>query len=77
MVIHGGGFGNSITIDHGNGYITKYAHLHQSVKVKVGQKVSKGSIIGLMGNSGSSTGVHLHFEVIVNGSNIDPMRLYR
>lgn len=73
----GGGFGNSITIDHGNGYITKYAHLHQSVKVKVGQKVSKGSIIGLMGNSGSSTGVHLHFEVIVNGSNIDPMRLYR
>jgi len=73
----GGSMGNSITIDHGNGYVTVYAHLHQNLLVKVGQRVGKGDQIGYMGNSGSSTGVHLHYEVKVNGVNIDPLRLYR
>lgn len=73
----GGGMGNSINIDHGNGYVTRYGHLHQTVLVKVGQTVKKGQKIGYMGNSGSSTGVHLHYEVKYNGVNIDPLRLYR
>lgn len=73
----GGAMGNSINIDHGNGYVTRYGHLHQTLRVKVGDTVTKGQLIGYMGNSGSSTGAHLHFEVLQNGTNIDPMRLYR
>lgn len=73
----GNALGNSIQITHGNGYVTKYGHLHQTLKVKVGQTVKKGDLIGYMGNSGSSTGAHLHFEVLINGTNIDPMKLYQ
>lgn len=73
----GGGMGNSILINHGNGYTTRYAHLHQTLAVKAGQTVKKGQVIGYMGNSGSSTGVHLHFEVLYNGVNIDPLALYK
>lgn len=73
----GGAMGNSVNIDHGNGYVTRYGHLHQTLLVKVGDKVTKGQRIGYMGNSGSSTGAHLHFEVLYNGTNLDPMRLYR
>lgn len=73
----GGSLGNQIRINHGNGYVTVYGHLHQNVLVRVGQTVSRGQRIGSMGNSGSSTGVHLHFEVKVNNVNIDPLRLYR
>ncbi len=73
----GGGMGNEVIIDHGNGYITTYAHLHQTVLVSVGDTVSRGEKIGYMGNSGSSTGAHLHFEVSYNGININPLDLYR
>lgn len=73
----GGALGNSLTINHGNGYVTKYGHLHQKLLVRAGQTVKKGDKIGYMGNSGSSTGVHLHFEVKYNGVNIDPLRIYR
>ena len=73
----GGGMGNEVVIDHGNGYITRYGHLHQTVEVRVGQTVSRGQLIGHMGNSGSSTGAHLHFEVKYNGSNINPLELYQ
>ena len=73
----GGGMGNEIVIDHGNGYVTTYGHLHQTVAVRVGQTVDRGQLIGYMGNSGSSTGAHLHYEVSYNGSNIDPLSLYR
>jgi murein DD-endopeptidase MepM/ murein hydrolase activator NlpD len=58
-----GGFGNFIMIDHGNGVKTLYAHL-SGVNVAVGQKVSEGEKIGLVGNTGRSTGPHLHFSVI-------------
>lgn len=67
-----GGYGNKIIIDHQNGYRTMYAHL-ASISVSVGQTVSRGSQIGVMGRTGNSTGVHLHFEVYQNGKLINPM----
>lgn len=66
-----GGFGNSILVDHGNGLTTRYAHLSQ-VEVSVGQVVSQGETIGRSGNTGYSTGPHLHFETRKNGSVISP-----
>lgn len=66
-----GGYGNVVMIDHGNGYITVYAHLSQ-VNVTVCQGVSAGTTIGLAGSTGNSTGAHLHFEVRQNGGFINP-----
>jgi murein DD-endopeptidase MepM/ murein hydrolase activator NlpD len=71
----GGGYGNVVYIDHGNGMIVKYGHL-STVNASVGQTVSKGQVIGTMGNSGSSTGTHLHFEVRINGTAVNPRTLY-
>jgi len=66
--------GNTIEIDHGNGYRTRYLHLkYKSLTVKVGGKVKAGQVIAVMGTTGYSTGVHLHFEVRKNGDPIDPM----
>ena len=65
--------GNMVKIDHGNGYYTRYLHLaYGTVKVSVGDKVSKGQVIGYMGNTGYSFGGHLHFEVWQGSSRIDP-----
>lgn len=69
----GGGYGNKIVIDHNNGFRTVYAHL-DSISVSVGQTVSKGSKIGIMGSTGDSTGVHLHFEVYKNGKMQNPLK---
>lgn len=69
--------GNQIVINHGNGYVTVYGHLHQTVNVHVGQTVSRGTRIGSMGHSGKSTGPHLHFEVKYNGINLNPLSIYR
>lgn len=69
---HSGGYGNYIKIDHGNGYVTLYAHL-SSISVRKGQSVSAGQHIGGMGTTGSSTGNHLHFEVHKGGSTVDPL----
>lgn len=69
-----GGLGNYIKIDHYNGTTTKYAHLlPDSITVNQGDTVKQGQIIGKMGNSGNSTGQHLHFEIKVSGVNQNPL----
>lgn len=66
------GYGNNIIIDHGFGYKTLYAHMSK-IRVKLGQKIKKGGIIGFVGNTGNSTGPHLHYEVIYNNKKINPL----
>lgn len=68
-------FGNVLIIDHGYGYETYYAHL-LSYKVNLGQKVKRGELIGLMGTTGLSSGVHLHYEVHLNGKEVDPINYF-
>ena len=70
-----GGYGNCIMIDQGNGYVTLYGHL-SSISVSVGQTVSQGATIGAVGSTGNSTGPHLHFEVLKNGTRIDPEQFF-
>ncbi len=69
------GYGNTIVLDHGYGYITRYAHLHK-IAVKRGQKVIRGENIGQVGNTGKSTGPHLHYEVIYKGKIQNPINYY-
>ena len=71
-----GGYGNKVIIDHKNGFRTLYGHM-SSINVKVGQTVSKGTAIGIMGATGDATGVHLHFEVFKNGSLVNPLSYLR
>ncbi len=66
-----GGYGTAIEIEHGFGYSTVYGHLSKPLVVE-GQKVKRGQVIALSGNSGLSTGPHLHYEVIKNGVHVDP-----
>ena len=69
------GYGNAVMIDHGFGYETLYAHMDKA-KVKSGQKVKRGEVIGAVGNTGKSTGPHLHYEVLVRGKNDNPAKYY-
>jgi len=69
------GYGNCIVVNHGYGYKTRYAHLSK-FKVKVGQKLKRGELIGLIGSTGKSTGPHLHYEVEVNGEKVNPIGYY-
>ena len=69
---YAGGFGNHIKLDHGNGYTTLFAHLSK-IKVKHGQKVDRGQIIGLTGNTGRSTAPHLHYEIHHYGEPKNPL----
>ncbi len=64
-------YGNFIEIDHGNGYVSRYAHTHE-IFVLVGEKVNKGQLIASVGISGRSTGPHLHFEIEKDGKYVDP-----
>lgn len=69
------GYGNCILIDHGFGYVSRYAHL-SAFKVKKGEKIVRGQIIGLVGSTGKSTGPHLHYEIEKNGKKIDPIHFF-
>ena len=69
------GYGKEIVIDHGFGYTTRYGHLHE-ILVHVGQKIKRGNVIGTLGDSGKSTGPHLHYEVLENGRAKDPKHYY-
>jgi murein DD-endopeptidase MepM/ murein hydrolase activator NlpD len=69
------GYGNNIIIDHGFGYKTLYGHLN-AFNVKEGQKVKRGATIGFVGNTGMSTGPHLHYEVIKNNEKINPINFF-
>jgi murein DD-endopeptidase MepM/ murein hydrolase activator NlpD len=66
-----GGYGNLVQIDHGNGIVTLYGH-NSSNAVSVGQQVHKGDVIAYMGSTGNSTGPHVHYEVRVNGTAVNP-----
>ncbi len=66
------GYGNVIQIDHGNGYVSVYAHLNQ-INVSVCESVGQGALIGLVGNTGNSFGAHLHFEIRLGGANVNPL----
>lgn len=69
------GYGNCLIIDHGFGYQTLYGHMSK-FKARVGQKVTRGEVIGEVGNTGKSTGPHLHYEVIVRGKHDNPSKYY-
>ncbi|MCI1779501.1 MAG: M23 family metallopeptidase [Bacteroidales bacterium] len=69
------GYGREIVIDHGFGYKTRYAHLSKAL-VHAGQTVSRGDVIALMGNTGRSTGTHLHYEVIYRNSPVNPVNYF-
>jgi len=69
------GYGNTVILDHGYGYKTLYAHLYKTL-VKKGQRVRRSDIIALVGNTGKSTGPHLHYEVRLNGKPVDPRNYY-
>jgi murein DD-endopeptidase MepM/ murein hydrolase activator NlpD len=67
------GYGNSVDIDHGHGFITRYAHL-ETITVKQGERVAKKVVIGTVGNSGGSIAPHLHYEVIYEGEPVNPLK---
>lgn len=69
------GYGTMVVLNHGFGYKTRYAHL-QKATVRKGQKVKRGQQVGLIGNTGKTTGVHLHYEVLKNDVAIDPINFF-
>jgi murein DD-endopeptidase MepM/ murein hydrolase activator NlpD len=71
----GRGYGNHVIVDHGFGYQTLYAHMSR-FKVRKGEKVKRGDVIGYVGSTGTSTAPHLHYEVIKNGEKINPMNFF-
>ena len=72
------GYGHCVVINHGGGVKTRYAHcLAGSISVSVGQHVSAGQAIARVGRTGNATGPHLHFEIIINGSTVNPLPYIR
>ena len=66
-----GAYGYSVVVDHGNGLKTRYAHA-SALKVAKGARVEQGDLLALVGNTGNSTGNHLHYEVLVNNTRVNP-----
>ncbi|WP_028358093.1 M23 family metallopeptidase [Brackiella oedipodis] len=73
FVGHKGGYGKLVILEHGNHYSTVYGHLSDYANLKKGDIVSKGQVIAYSGNTGMSTGPHLHFEIRHNGATLDPL----
>jgi murein DD-endopeptidase MepM/ murein hydrolase activator NlpD len=71
-----GGYGNYVLIDHGNGYTSSFSHM-QKYAVRKGDRVERGQLIGFVGNSGRSTGPHLHYEIALNNKPINPHKFYK
>ena len=71
----GNGYGNYVVLDHGYGYETLYGHQYK-IKVRAGQRVKRGELIGWVGSTGKSTGPHVHYEVHKNGQHIDPIYFF-
>lgn len=71
----GRGYGNNVVINHGFGYQTLYGHMSR-INVRPGQRVNRGDLIGYVGNSGTSTGPHLHYEVLRGGKPVNPVNFY-
>lgn len=70
------GYGNMIEVDHGYGTVTRYGHMHAFNNIQVGQKVIRGQCIGYVGSTGTSTGPHVHYEIIRNKSQINPTTFF-
>ncbi|TYB34895.1 MAG: M23 family metallopeptidase [Flexistipes sinusarabici] len=76
IVIYAGykpGYGNLVTVDHGFGYVTRYGH-NSKILVNVGDRVEKGQVVSKVGNTGRSTGPHCHYEVLINGIPVNPLK---
>ena len=69
-----GGYGNTVVLDHGKGHSTLYAHMSRTAKLRRGERVSQGQVIGYVGSTGLSTGPHLHYEFRVNGVHRNPLQ---
>ncbi|MEO7990937.1 MAG: M23 family metallopeptidase [Chryseolinea sp.] len=69
------GYGKMVEIDHGFGYRSRYAHMHE-FNVRSGQRIKRGDLIGYVGNTGLSTAPHLHYEVLINGGQVDPVHYF-
>jgi murein DD-endopeptidase MepM/ murein hydrolase activator NlpD len=70
---HAAAYGNVVDIEHADGFVTRYAHL-QAIHVQEGQVIAPQQIVGTLGNTGRSTGPHLHYEVIINGRALHPVK---
>jgi murein DD-endopeptidase MepM/ murein hydrolase activator NlpD len=71
-----GGYGKYIRIKHNNGYETAYGHMSAFAKgMEIGKRVRQGQVIGFVGSTGQSTGPHVHYEILVNGRFVDPLRV--
>jgi len=68
------GFGNLVVVQHRPGVVSRYGHLSK-IKTKVGKRIAAGTVIGLVGSTGLSTGDHLHFEWLENGKSVDPLKI--
>jgi murein DD-endopeptidase MepM/ murein hydrolase activator NlpD len=69
-----GNYGNAVLVDHGFGIATRFGHLSRFA-VKPGQRVQRGTVLGYVGATGRVTGTHLHYEILLNGQAVNPLRL--